>query len=251
VIKQRKEPREPFPRDVVAASIEERIAAGEFAPGAQLPTQRKLAESYGCAERTVRDALHILAGKGLIVIRERQGSNVALAQQSIAGPTERWQRSRTGVMFRPAEKVELMRAELVSEDVPPDALAAFGRSVGEELGLREYLVRATDGHGQQRVVTYGCSYIHPDVWAQVPELREPIAIPDGIIGAIARATGRQVTSGPPSYHWADAATAEDAARLEVAEDSPVLVEITECVAEDGGVVEWNVCVHPRGYRIGA
>jgi DNA-binding GntR family transcriptional regulator len=246
MIKQRK----LFPRDVVAADLEERIARGEFAPGAQLPTQRDLASHYGFAERTVRDALQILAGKGLVITRERQGSHVALAQRSIAGPAERMRRSKAGGLFRPAEQVEMLRAELVTGDLPLDALSAFRQPQDAALGLREYVVRTADQTGQLHVATYGASYIHPDVWEQVPELREPEPIPDGIIGAIYRATERRCES-TPSYHWADGATERDAEKLGIAEDSPVLIEITECVAGDGGIVEWNLSVHPRGYRIGS
>lgn len=247
MIKQRRS----FPRDVVAADLEERIARGEYAPGAQLPTQRDLAVAYKCAERTVRDALQILAGKGLVVTRERQGTHVALAQRSIAGPDERRRRSQTGRgLFRAAEQVEMLRAELVAEDVPLDALSAFRQPQDAALGLREYVVRTADQDGQLHVATYGQSYIHPEVWEQVAELREVEPIPDGIIGAVYRATKRSCAS-TPSYHWADGATERDAGKLGVPEDSPVLIEITECVAYDGGVVEWNLSVHPRGYRIGA
>ena len=242
MIKQRLEPERR--RDEVAAALRTRITAGEWAPGALMPSVRELAAEYHCSPTDSQAALRILRDEGLVIIIERRGTIVAWPQQSIAGPGERMERSANGGgLFRPAETVELLRAEVV-EDAPVGALSAFGLPEDAPLGLREYVVRA-----DSKIVTYGSSYVHPDVWHQVPELHALEPIPDGIIGAIRRATGRQVAA-VPTQRKADHATDEEAARLGVAQDAPVLVEVTECVADDGVVVEWNLSVHPRGYWVG-
>lgn len=234
----------PFPRDVVADDLRTRIAAGEYAPGVQLPTQREIAQNYQVAERTALEALRVLARDGLVVIRPRQGTIVAWPQKTISGPAEQVRRSAAGGLFRPTETVEMLRVKLVGEDVPPDALAAFDLPETAELGLREYLVRSGG-----KVVTYGASYIHPEVWALVAELRQPVQIPDGIIGAIGRVLGRR-TAAAPEHHKASRATPEEALWLGVEPDAPVLLEIVHSVAGDGTLVEWNMSVHPEDYWVG-
>lgn len=235
--------RKPFPRDTVAALLRDRIGTGEFPPGTELPTQRAIAEQYQCAENTALAALRILATEGLITVRPRRGSIVVQADRSISGPLERMRRSSDGGLFRPGEQQELLRAELAPGH--PDALAAFGLAEDVHLGVREYTVRDARG----TVVTSAASYVHPDVWAAVAELRRATPIPDGIIGAIRRILGR-VTVSVPTRRKADFATAEEARALGIGEDEPILVEVTECQDGDGEVLEYNVSVHPRGYWIG-
>lgn len=232
------------PRDQIAAAVRGRVLAGEFGPGAHLPSIRELAGDYRAATGTVHAALRILAAEGLVILRERKGAIVALPQQSIAGRHERLARSHEGGLFRPSEVPEILRAELTTE-TPPDALAAFGLAEDAELGLREYLVRCAG-----TVVTYGASYIHPEIWGQVAELRAPAPIPDGIIGAVRRVLGRNVVA-VPGPHKADYATSEEAEHLGVPDDSPVLVEVTSCIADDGSAVEWNMSVHPARYWVSA
>lgn len=231
------------PRHEVVEAMRARILAGEFARDPQLPSVRAIADQYRCAPNTAMEALRILAREGLLVIREREGAKVVLPQQSIGGPIERLARSRTSEgLFRPSETVEMLSARLIDE-AHPDALEAFGLPQDGRLGLREYLVRSGD-----RVITYGTSYIHPEVWEAVAQLREPVEIPDGIIGAVRRVLGRDAVAVPTRYQ-ADAATEEEARHLGVVEDSPVLVAITECLADDG-LVEWNMSVHPSRHWAG-
>lgn len=232
------------PRQRVAQLLRARIVAGEWVAGALLPSTRELAEEYHFAVNTVHAGLRILAAEGLIVLRDRKGATVAIPQPSSAGRLERLANSSAGVMFRPSEVPEILRAELV-DDAPPDALAAFGLPEGVEVGLREYVVRVAGA-----VVTYGQSYVHPAVWEQVAELRVPEPIRDGIIGAVHRVLGKRA-SAVPGQRWADYAQPEEAPRLGVAEESPVLVELTSCMTGDGEIVEWNLQVHPARHRVGA
>lgn len=60
----------------VADRLRESIEAAELAPGAQLPTQRDIAEDYGVAVETVKRALAQLRSEGLIVTRQGKGSYV-------------------------------------------------------------------------------------------------------------------------------------------------------------------------------
>lgn len=238
---QRKEP--THRRDEIAEDLRNRIGRGEFATGALIPPVRELAEQYACAGGTAQAALGILATEGLITIRPRQGSIVALAASSIAGPDERLRRSsREGGLLRAGESAEILAAAAV--DAPPDPAGAFGVTDGT-VGLREYLVRNARG----TVVTYGRSYFPREVWDLVAELRAAEPIRDGAVGAISRVLGR-ATHAVPTWRMAEFATEDEARALGVGEDEPVLVEVTECRLADGTVVEYAVQVHPRGYRVG-
>jgi GntR family transcriptional regulator len=75
----------------LAATLRERIAVGDFAPGATLPTEHELCGLYDVSRHTARDALRLLAEAGLIERRRGAGTIVTrgLADgrfvQSIAG----------------------------------------------------------------------------------------------------------------------------------------------------------------------
>lgn len=242
MIKQRLEPN--YRRDEVAAALRARITAGEWAPGALMPSVRELAAEYNCSPTDAHAALRILRSQGLVVIHDRRGATVASPLPSVVGPLEQLELSRAGSLFRPSEVPELLRVQLVA-DAPPEACDAFGLPADAELGLREYRVRTGE-----KIVTYGASYIHPDVWHAVPELREHESIPDGIIGAVARVLGRPTATIPPPRRKADFATDEEAEQLGVPQDAPVLVEVIECLDADGTLVEWNQSVHPHKYWVG-
>ena len=62
---------------MIAREIEYAIETGIYSEGDRLKSERELALEFGVQRGTVRNALGILAGKGIIVSRERAGSYVA------------------------------------------------------------------------------------------------------------------------------------------------------------------------------
>ena len=60
----------------VADRLKERIASGEFAPGAQLPSGRELAIEYAVAPNTVLSAIRRLRDEGLLVAQQGRGTFV-------------------------------------------------------------------------------------------------------------------------------------------------------------------------------
>ncbi|HEY8566713.1 MAG TPA: phosphonate metabolism transcriptional regulator PhnF [Beijerinckiaceae bacterium] len=79
-----------LPRDGVAAwrqivdALESDIAAGRLAPGAQMPTEARLAERFGVNRHTVRRALGVLASRGLV--RATQGRGTFVEPKPLAYP---------------------------------------------------------------------------------------------------------------------------------------------------------------------
>ena len=61
----------------VADDLRERITSGELAAGQRIDTNEKLAERYGMAAMTIRSALDVLRGEGLISSQRGRGTFVA------------------------------------------------------------------------------------------------------------------------------------------------------------------------------
>src|SRR5437588_12147146 len=60
----------------VAVQIEKRILDGELRSGDRLPTERELAEQFHVSRTAVREAMKILAQKGLVDMRPGRGTIV-------------------------------------------------------------------------------------------------------------------------------------------------------------------------------
>ena len=61
----------------ILGDIEGRILSGEWPPGARIPFEHELSETYACSRMTVNKALTQLAKSGLIERRRKAGSFVA------------------------------------------------------------------------------------------------------------------------------------------------------------------------------
>lgn len=60
----------------LAALLRAQITSGELGPGQALPSERALRETYGLGKGAVRDAITMLRGEGLIVVRRGYGAVV-------------------------------------------------------------------------------------------------------------------------------------------------------------------------------
>ncbi|KAA9164974.1 winged helix-turn-helix transcriptional regulator [Amycolatopsis acidicola] len=68
------DPRAPYLQ--VASGLRAAIKAGEYTPGAQLPSYQELAESWSVAINTAKSAVGLLRDEGLVVVRPGKGSFV-------------------------------------------------------------------------------------------------------------------------------------------------------------------------------
>lgn len=62
--------------EVVARRLERRIRRGEFPWHAPLPSEPDLSDWYGVSRTTVRSAIDVLAGKGMVEKRRGKGTYV-------------------------------------------------------------------------------------------------------------------------------------------------------------------------------
>jgi GntR family transcriptional regulator len=72
----RQRPDKQPPSRVIADDLRNKIESGELAPGAKLPSERELAEQYGTARNTAREAVRLLAEAGLVIAEHGRGSFV-------------------------------------------------------------------------------------------------------------------------------------------------------------------------------
>jgi len=72
--------------DRLAARLMAQLHVGELAPGDRLPTEQQLAETHGVSRTVVREAVHQLRSRGLLV--SRQGSGVYVAAPVANRPLE-------------------------------------------------------------------------------------------------------------------------------------------------------------------
>jgi GntR family transcriptional repressor for pyruvate dehydrogenase complex len=80
--------------DAIAAQLESRILEGSLKAGDRLPAERRLAADLGVSRPPLREALHKLASKGLIVTRHGSGTYVTgRLEATFADP---WQEMLSG-----------------------------------------------------------------------------------------------------------------------------------------------------------
>jgi GntR family transcriptional repressor for pyruvate dehydrogenase complex len=77
----------------IANQIEQRILSGELRSGDRLPTERELAEQFGASRTAVREAMKLLAQRGLVDMKPGRGTLV------IDGTTKAMQES-IGLMLK-------------------------------------------------------------------------------------------------------------------------------------------------------
>lgn len=74
----------PKAADVLAAILREKILGGELNEGADLPSERELGIQSGLSRASVREALRILEGEGLIATRVGRNGGSAVVRPSSA-----------------------------------------------------------------------------------------------------------------------------------------------------------------------
>jgi DNA-binding transcriptional regulator YhcF (GntR family) len=75
-------------RTEIADQLREAITSGTYSPGDKLRPQRELAKQLGAAPNTVGAALKILAGEGLVTLREKAAAVVRDPAEASAAPIE-------------------------------------------------------------------------------------------------------------------------------------------------------------------
>jgi DNA-binding GntR family transcriptional regulator len=85
----------------IADDLRGQIEAGKYGPGDRLPSNRLMSEQYGVAAETLRQALDVLRGEGLIATQSTRGTFV------LRRPGERTSDGATS-----AERLEKLESEV-------------------------------------------------------------------------------------------------------------------------------------------
>jgi GntR family transcriptional regulator len=86
------DPRSPSKQ--IAASLRALIESGELPPGGRVPSERELAEQYGVALQTAREAVKLLKNEGLVVGQAGKGVFVRKTPRLIRFGVERFSRAK-------------------------------------------------------------------------------------------------------------------------------------------------------------
>jgi GntR family transcriptional regulator len=96
----------------LAEHLTARIRAGEYPPGSRIPSEHQLAADFAVGRPTVRQAIDVLARKGLLARRRGAGTFVCEPQQEVAlfsldGTSAAFQEKGLAVETRPIAPVRL------------------------------------------------------------------------------------------------------------------------------------------------
>ncbi len=146
----------------IAAELRAAIDAGELAPGARLPSERELAQRYGAARNTARQAIRLLAESGLVIAEHGRGVFVRPATTLIRLGNDRYSPRHRDTGLSPfliecAKQGKLGRFEVLSIDrmvPPPDVAARLNLSSKAKSVLRRENVFWADADPVQRVTTW-------------------------------------------------------------------------------------------------
>jgi len=147
---------------LIADTIRRQIELGELPPGAQLPSERDLASTYGTARNTAREAIRILADAGLVITDQGKGSFVRPLTPPIRLGNDRYspRHRETGLspfLLECAKQGKTGRFEVLSigrVQPSPDVAERLGVSARTKSVLRRENIFYADDDPVNRVTTY-------------------------------------------------------------------------------------------------
>jgi GntR family transcriptional regulator len=193
----------------VTAEIQRRIEAGEYAPGALLPSEYRLAEAFGVSRPTVVRALSSLRQDGWIETRQGRGS-FARGRPVASGAA----RPRALELSETAMGGMLVQAGV--KLAPAHVATSLGLEAGAKAFLRQRLLSEDDGTPAELASAW-----LPLETAAGTDLASPELLPESIRHHLASRKKLRLSHAAERIS-ARRPTAEEAGLLGVAVDAPVL-----------------------------
>ncbi len=216
----------------IATTLQERIGAGTYPPGKQLPTEGDLSRGFAVNRHTVRRALQELSRGGLIRIEQGRGSFVA---EDVIDYTVQ-PRTRFSEWIRRHNKEPSGRILRLTEMAAHAQVAAgLGIRSGAKVVVLERLGLADD-----RPVCLGSHHFPAARFRGLLEaLRTAATITEALRSVGVSDYMRQVTRVS-----ARLPTPEEATLLRTARTRPLLVAENVNVDRDGAIIEFGIALYP-------
>lgn len=222
----------------IARHYRDLIERGDLRPGEQLPSVREMAERWKVAHTTAARALKALQAEGLAA--STVGTGTVVADRSAGSPTAEalaGQLRQSGTVYPPGYSSTILAAAIIPA---PDQVAdVLGVERGEPVIGRSRIVRDEAG----RPAESSMSYVRGELADVAPALLTTEPLSSGVLGYLEQQTGRRAEQGVDQYA-ARAASPEEAAALNLAPGSPVLMERHWTIDGDGEVLEYAESVEP-------
>jgi GntR family phosphonate transport system transcriptional regulator len=216
----------------IATTLQQRIGAGTYPPGKQLPTEGELSRSFAVNRHTVRRALEELSRGGLIRIEQGRGSFVA---EDVIDYTVQ-PRTRFSEWIRRHNKEpsgRVLRLEEMAAHAP--VAAGLGIRTGAKVVVMERLGLADD-----RPVCLGTHHFPAGRFRGLLEaLRSSLTITEALRVVGVTDYMRQVTRVS-----ARLPTPDEATLLRTGRTRPLLVAENVNVDRDGAVIEFGIALYP-------
>ncbi|MFF3612748.1 GntR family transcriptional regulator [Streptomyces sp. NPDC002580] len=207
----------------IAESLRARIAAGEFAPGATIPSGRDLAEQWDVSRATAIKAVDVLRNDGVVVAK--QGTGFVVTETPVARPAG----ARRAGSARILGGMPFLRVGAPDWAEPPARVAvALGISPGVLALRRIRVLQLPDGTPNSCVE----AWFPPEIAEAAPRLADTAPIAEGTTRYVRRQTGRFPVEGV-DITTVRLATDSEAGRLNVATATPVAVLLHTAHDEEG------------------
>ncbi|NBH01923.1 GntR family transcriptional regulator [Amycolatopsis sp. SID8362] len=222
----------------VAADLREKITAGDYAPGEQLPSERELVDSYGVSRPTIREAVNLLRSEGLVTAEHGRGVFVRppASIQRVARTRlsrEARERNRGAFLadaaargFTPSTSVKIR-----FEEADARTAAHLAIDEGTEVTVRDRVMRA-DG----LVVQLAVSRL-PRTLTRDTAIEQVDTGPGGAYARLEEA-GRRIGSFA-EHVGARMPTPDEASLMQLAVGVPVITVTRVAFGEDGTPLEMN------------
>lgn len=222
----------------VSRALEERIRRGSIAPGAALPTEVQLCDSFGVSRITVRRALEELVQRRLVVRRRGVGTFVSTSDQYVKAV------SLTGFIEDVVPLNQLKVLDVSIARLPTEVVSMIGPQDFESIQRVTAVNHLSDGP-----LSFARFFFPPDIAVQI--LRSELEGPVSPIKLV-EAKSRQTVHHAMQIVEAATATVRVAKHLGIDPATPVLRIVRAYVANNGALMEAvDALYHPTRYRFAA
>lgn len=232
----------------VAADIRQKITTGEYARGAQLPSESTLTGVYEVGRHTVREAIGLLRREGLLTVSHGKGVFVTPPEKIVRLARNRMskeaRRNNTAFFWGDAQRggwTPSVSVKISFEAADERTATLLGIDPGAEVTVRDRVMRANG-----EVVQLAVSRLPREITRGT--VMEEVETGPGGLYARLEDQGFEFQDTFPESAGSRKATEAEAALFECEPGDPVLTILRIAYAADGRPLEINDMVLRQGYE---